>query len=38
MTISPNDLKIVYLDGCHDESFDVEIDDDVFVECYEIAD
>lgn len=38
MTISPNDLKIVYLDGCHNESFDIEIDDDVFVECSEIAD
>lgn len=38
MAINPNELKIVDLDGCHDESFDVEIDDDVFVECYEIAD
>lgn len=38
MAINPNDLKIVDLDGCHDESFDIEIDDDVFVECSEIAD
>lgn len=38
MAINPNELKIVDLDGCHDESFDIEIDDDVFVECSEIAD
>ncbi len=38
MTISPNELKIVDLDGCHDESFDIEISDNVFVECSGIAD
>lgn len=38
MSINTNDLRIVNVDGCHEDPFDVEIDDGVTVDCSEIAD
>jgi GNAT superfamily N-acetyltransferase len=38
MSYVSKEMKIVNIDGCHEDSFDVEIDDGVTVDCSEIAD